>query len=57
MAGIEWEYNTMNQLIPMTTVDMVNQIVQQMPDSNFVVSIFATDKEDNILPTKENLFQ
>ncbi len=37
MAGIEWEYNTMNQLIPATTVDMVNRFVQQKPDDNFVV--------------------
>ena len=57
MAGIEWEYNTMNQLIPATTVDMVNRFVQQKPDDNFVVAMFAADKEDNILPTQEDLFK
>ncbi len=57
MTGIEWEYNTMNQLIPATTVDMVNQFVQQKPDGNFVVAMFAADKEDNILPTQEDLFR
>ena len=57
MTGIEWEYNTMNQLIPATTVDMVNQFAQQKPDDNFVVAMFAADKEDNILPTQEDLFK
>ncbi len=57
MTGIEWEYNTMNQLIPATTVDMVNQFAQQKPDGNFVVAMFAADKEDNILPTQEDLFK
>ena len=57
MPGIEWEYETMNQLIPATTVEMVNQFAQQKPDNNFVVAMFAADKEDNILPTQEDLFK
>ena len=57
MTGIEWEYNTMNQLIPATTVEMVNQFAQQKPDGNFVVAMFAADKEDNILPTQEDIFR
>src|SRR5574344_2229885 len=28
-----------------------------MPDSNLVVAMFAVDKEDNILPTKEDLLR
>jgi len=55
MPGIEWEYQMMNQIVPMTNVDMVNQILQQMPDSNFAAAVFAADKEDNILPTKEQI--
>lgn len=57
IPGIEWEYEYMNQLIPATTVEMVNQFVQQMPDNNFVMVMFAADKEDNILPTQEDLFR
>lgn len=57
MAGIEWEYTMMNQIVPMTNVDMVNQLLQQMPDSNLVVSMFAADKEENILPTKEDFLR
>ncbi|MBR1520286.1 MAG: insulinase family protein [Bacteroidaceae bacterium] len=55
MPGIEWEYAAYNQIVPMTNVDMVNQILQQMPDSNFAAAIFAADKEGNILPTKEDI--
>ena len=57
MPGIEWEYENMNLLIPATNVDMVNQFVQQMPNNNFVVAMFAADKEDNLLPTQEDLFK
>ncbi len=57
MPGIEWDYTTMNQIVPLTTVEAVNQFVQQKPDSNFVVIMFAADKEDNILPTQEDIFR
>ena len=53
--GIEAEYQLMNQIVPSTTVEMVNSIVQMMPDSNFVMAMFAADKPDNLLPTKEQL--
>ena len=55
MAGIEWEYQVLNQIMPNTNVGMVNQLLQQMPDSNLVVAVFAADKEGNVLPTKEQL--
>lgn len=55
MPGIEWAYATANQLVPMTNVDMVNQMLQQMPSDNFAATIFAADKEDNILPSKEDI--
>ena len=57
MTGIEWEYATMNQLVPNTNVDMVNQLIQQMPADNLVITVFAADKEDNILPTKEDILR
>ena len=55
MPGIEWEYAILNQVIPMTEVKMVNDILKQIPDSNLVVALFATDKEGNVLPTKEDI--
>ncbi len=57
MTGIEWEYNAMNQIVPNTNVDMVNQLIQQMPSNNLVITLFAADKEDNILPAKEDILR
>lgn len=57
MTGIEWTYNTMKQIVPNTNVDMVNRLIQQMPSNNLVIALFAADKEDNILPTKEEILR
>lgn len=53
--GIEVEYSLMNQIVPSTTVEMVNQLFALMPDSNFVVAMFGADKPENHLPTKQEL--
>ena len=57
VTSIEWDYATMNQMVPMTRVEMVNQMLQRMPASNLVISLFAADKEDNILPSKEDILR
>lgn len=57
MTGIEWTYNTMKQIVPNTNVDMVNRLIQQMPSNNLVIALFAADKEDNVLPTKEEILR
>ncbi len=53
--GIEVEYALMNQIVPSTTVEMVNQLFALIPDSNFVVAMFGADKPENHLPTKQEL--
>ncbi|MBP5523390.1 MAG: insulinase family protein [Bacteroidaceae bacterium] len=53
--GIEVEYALMNQIVPSTTVEMVNHLFALMPDSNFVVAMFGADKPENHLPTKQEL--
>ncbi len=53
--GIETEYQLMNQIVPSTNVEMVNKLLESMPDSNFVMAMFAADKAGNVLPTKEQL--
>ena len=53
--GIEWEYNTMNKVVPQIPVDLVNQIATQIPDSNFVIAMFMPDKEGVVYPTKDEL--
>lgn len=57
MTGIEWTYNTMKQIVPNTNVDMVNRLIQQMPSNNLVIALFAADKGDNVLPTKEEILR
>lgn len=57
MTSIEWAYNTMQQIVPNTNVDMVNQLIQRMPSNNLVIALFAADKEDNVLPTKEEILR
>ncbi len=53
--GIEVEYDMMNHVVPTYTVELVNQVFTLMPDSNLAIAMFAADKEDNILPTKEEV--
>ena len=57
MTGIEWTYNIMKQIVPNTNVNMVNQLIQRMPSNNLVITLFAADKEDNVLPTKEEILR
>ncbi|MCQ2257115.1 MAG: insulinase family protein [Bacteroidaceae bacterium] len=53
--GIEWEYATMNQLVPAIPLEAVNKICEQIPDSNLVVTMFCPDKEGIIYPSKEDI--
>lgn len=53
--GIEVEYDMMTHTVPTYTVELVNQLFTLMPDSNLAVAMFAADKADNILPTKEEV--
>ena len=55
MNNIEWEYTVMNQIVPNIPLQMVNETLKQIPDSNLVVLEFAPDKEGINLPTKEEL--
>ncbi len=53
--GIEWEYATMNKIVPQIPVQLVNQIFTQMPDSNFVIAMFMPEKDGIVYPTKDEL--
>lgn len=55
--GIEYTYQMMNQLVPNIPVDMINQLMQQIPDSNLVVAFFMPEKEGLKYPTKEDILQ
>ena len=42
MTGEEWEYNMMQQILPMVNVDMLNQVAQQLvTDENLIIAFQA----------------
>ena len=50
MPGEEWEYQMVQQLLPMISVDMLNQIAQQLvTDANLIISFQAP--VEAVLPT------
>ena len=51
MPGEEWEYQMVQQLLPMISVDMLNQIAQQLvTDANLIISFQAPIEA--VLPTE-----
>ena len=51
MPGEEWEYQMVQQLLPMISVDMLNQIAQQLvTDANLIISFQAP--VEAVLPTE-----
>ena len=51
MTGEEWEYQMMQQILPMINVDMLNQVAQQLvTDQNLIIAFQAPI--DAVLPTE-----
>ncbi|MCE1154916.1 MAG: insulinase family protein [Bacteroidales bacterium] len=56
IPGIEWEYQTLQQIMPHVTADRLNQIVKNyVTDENLIVSFMAPDKPSVIIPTNEQV--
>ena len=56
MPGIEWEYETMKQLLPMLSVGVVNQVMMPMvTEKNVILAIQGAEKEGIHIPTKEEM--
>lgn len=55
MNDIEWEYQTMNMLVPNIPITAINTVLSQIPDSNLVVLGMYPDKEGINLPNKETI--
>ena len=52
MTGEEWEYNMMQQILPMVNVDMLNQVAQQLvTDENLIIAFQAPIEA--VLPNEE----
>ena len=54
IPGIAWEYEMIQQLLPMLSVDMLNQIAQQLiTDENLIISFQAPMDKNVVLPTEQ----
>ena len=53
IPGIAWEYETVQQILPMLSVDMLNQMAQQLvTDDNLIISFQAPEDKNVVLPTE-----
>jgi len=58
IPGIEWEYQTLQMLLPNLKADLINQIAKSyITDTNLIVSITAPEKEAVKLPSKEEILK
>ena len=58
IPGIEAEYKIMNAVAPQISLDMLNQYVQRLiGDDNIVLTLTAPEKDDLVLPTKDDLLK
>ena len=56
IPGIEWEYQTLQMLLPEISLDMVNQLAKTyITDENQIISISAPDKESLQLPSNKEI--
>jgi len=56
IPGIEWEYQTMQMILPNLSADMVNQVAKSyVTDKNLIVSIMAPDKEAVKIPSEAEI--
>lgn len=56
IPGIEWEYQTLQMILPKLTAVNINQIAKQyVTDENLIVSFMSPDKEAVKIPTKEEV--
>ena len=58
MPSLDFEYQVMNQLMPMLPVEAVNETMKELVpanDSNIVVLAFCNEAEGNVYPTEAEL--
>ncbi|MBR1878533.1 MAG: insulinase family protein [Paludibacteraceae bacterium] len=55
MPGAEWEYEFVNAVLPMLSVETVNQVAKSLIHDNPTVAVSGPSKEGVDLPTKEEI--
>lgn len=58
IPGIEWEYQTVQMVLPHLTADVINQVVKNyVTDENVIISFMAPDKPTVLVPSEEIILQ
>ncbi len=58
IPGIEWEYNFLQQMLPLLSVEQLNQMAAAyITDENVIVSLTAPEQMKESLPTEEQIRQ
>lgn len=55
--GIEWEHETMKQLVPAIPLEVVNQAMATLPTEGRAIAFFMPEKEGTACPTKDEVLQ
>jgi zinc protease len=56
IPGIEWEYQTLQMILPNLKLDMVNQVAKSyITDKNLLVTVMSPDKPAVKVPSKEEV--
>ena len=56
MPGIAWEYDFVKQILPMISVDLMNQLAASyVTEDNVIVNIQAPEKKEVVLPSNEEI--
>lgn len=54
-AGIEWEHQMMNQIVPNIPLAMINQAIGELSQDNRAVLVFMPEKEGLACPTEQEV--
>ncbi len=57
MPGIEWEYTTLQSLLPMLPVEVINQVATSYVHENPTIAISGPEKEGVAIPTKDQVLE
>lgn len=55
MPGIEWEYNTLQQLLPMLSIETINQVAKLYANTFPTIAITGPAKPEVNIPTKDTI--
>jgi zinc protease len=58
IPGVEWEFQTLKQIMPHVTAERINDIVRNyVTDENLIISFMAPDKPTVLIPSKDEVLK